>query len=86
MHQTNFIVREPLLDPAQRVIGYELCWQQRRPGPRRRRPRTLVGFVAEHVVDEEHGWLLRDKQLFLDAVPAMLSPTRCTRCRPSAPC
>jgi c-di-GMP-related signal transduction protein len=28
MHQTNFIVREPLLDPQQRVIGYELCWQQ----------------------------------------------------------
>ena len=24
MPQTNFIVREPLLDPKQRVIGYEL--------------------------------------------------------------
>jgi EAL and modified HD-GYP domain-containing signal transduction protein len=34
---------------------------------------SLVGFVAEHVVDDEQGWLLRDKILFLDAVPAMLS-------------
>src|SRR6185503_19965176 len=34
---------------------------------------SLVAFVAEHVVDDENGWLLRDKILFLDAVPAMLS-------------
>lgn len=74
MHQTNFIVREPLLDPKQRVIGYELCWQQRDghvPGDADLE--SLVAFVAEHVVDEEQGWLLRDKILFLNAVPAMLS-------------
>jgi EAL and modified HD-GYP domain-containing signal transduction protein len=74
MHQTNFIVREPLLDPKQRVIGYELCWQQhggQEVGAADLE--SLVGFVAEHLVDEEHGWLLRDKLLFLDAVPAMLS-------------
>lgn len=28
MYRTNFIVREPLLDPRQRVLGYELSWQQ----------------------------------------------------------
>ncbi len=74
MHQTNFIVREPLLDPKQRVIGYELCWQQqngREVGAADLE--SLVGFVAGHLVDEEGGWLLRDKLLFLDAVPAMLS-------------
>jgi c-di-GMP-related signal transduction protein len=74
MHQTNFIVREPLLDPKQRVIGYELCWQQqngREVGAAELE--ALVGFVAEHLVDEDHGWLLREKTLFLDAVPAMLS-------------
>src|SRR6476661_5607107 len=74
MHQSNFIVREPLLDPKQRVIAYELCWQQqngREAGAADLE--SLVGFVAEHLVDEEHGWLLRDKLLFLDAVPAMLS-------------
>ncbi|MFS2018671.1 histidine kinase, partial [Massilia sp. CT11-108] len=74
MHQTHFIVREPLLDPKQRVIGYELCWQQRAGQPLGDADlERLVAFVADHVVDEEQGWLLRDKILFLDAVPAMLS-------------
>ena len=74
MHQTNFIVREPLLDPKQRVIGYELSWQQQNgKAVTDADLESLVGFVAEHVNDEERGWLLRDKILFLDAVPAMLS-------------
>ncbi|WP_426113238.1 EAL and HDOD domain-containing protein [Massilia sp. PWRC2] len=74
MHQTNFIVREPLLDPKQRVIGYELAWQDHDTQPADAAAlEALVGFVAEHVNDSERGWLLRDKLLFLDAVPAMLS-------------
>ena len=74
MHQTNFIVREPLLDPKQKVLGYELSWQQHGGiTPTDQDLEGLVGFVAEHVNHEEHGWLLRDKILFLDAVPAMLS-------------
>ena len=74
MHRTNFIVREPLLDPRQRVLGYELSWQQHdRAPPTAQELEGLVGFVARHVNHEEHGWLLRDKILFLDAVPAMLS-------------
>ena len=74
MQRTNFIVREPLLDPKQRVLGYELSWQQHDGRiPTYQDLEGLVGFVAEHVNHEEHGWLLRDKILFLDAVPAMLS-------------
>jgi c-di-GMP-related signal transduction protein len=73
MHQTNYIVREPLLDPKQRVIGYELCWQQHGHAVADADLEDLVGFVAAHLVDGEGGWLLRDKLLFLDAVPAMLS-------------
>jgi c-di-GMP-related signal transduction protein len=74
MHQTNFIVREPLLDPKQRVIGYELSWQQQNgKAVTAADLESLIGFVAGHVNDEERGWLLRDKILFLDAVPAMLS-------------
>jgi EAL and modified HD-GYP domain-containing signal transduction protein len=74
MHQTNFIVREPLLDPKQRVIGYELSWQlQDGQAVTPADLEALVGFVAAHVVDEDDGWLLREKILFLDAVPAMLS-------------
>jgi len=73
MHQTNFIVREPLLDAKQRVIGYELGWQQEGRDVRDIDLESLVGFVAEHLVDRDQAWLLRDKLLFLDAVPAMFS-------------
>lgn len=74
MHQSNFIVREPLLDPRQRVIGYELSWQQRGAAPSSQAElEALIGFVAAQLNDDGRGWLLRDKLLFLDAVPAMLS-------------
>ena len=75
MHETNFIVREPLLDPKQRVVGYELSWQQHEGQQKVTDAdlESLISFVAENVNDDDHGWLLRDKILFLDAVPAMLS-------------
>ncbi|SHG59167.1 EAL and HDOD domain-containing protein [Massilia sp. CF038] len=74
MHETNFIVREPLLDPKQRVIGYELSWHlEPNQVVTDDDLESLIGFVAENVNDEEHGWLLKDKILFLDAVPNMLS-------------
>ncbi len=76
MQDLNFIVREPLLDPKQRVIGYELSWQLTQKGaevPTDEELEALVGFVVEQLVDEEGEWLLRDKVLFLDAVPALLS-------------
>jgi len=74
MHQTNFLVREPLLDPQQRVVGYELAWQHdTSAAPALADLEDLVGFVAGHVNDAERGWLLRDKTLFLQAVPGMLS-------------
>ena len=74
MHETNFIVREPLLDPKQRVMGYELSWQQQdNVEVSEDDLEALIGFVAENVNDDELGWLLKDKVLFLDAVPAMLS-------------
>ncbi|RJG15081.1 HDOD domain-containing protein [Massilia cavernae] len=63
-----------MLDPKQRVIGYELSWQQHAGQLATDADmEALVGFVAGNVNDEERGWLLRDKVLFLDAVPAMLS-------------
>ncbi len=74
MHETNFITREPLLDPKQRVIGYELSWQQQEDEVSTDADlEALIGFVAENVNDEDAGWLLKDKILFLDAVPDMLS-------------
>ncbi|MYM81454.1 HDOD domain-containing protein [Duganella sp. FT50W] len=75
MHQTTFLVREPLLDPRQRVVGYELAWHHGGAGADSTREslESLIGLVASQVVDAENGWLLRDKLLFLEAVPAMLS-------------
>ncbi|PWF48847.1 EAL and HDOD domain-containing protein [Massilia glaciei] len=74
MNDSNFIVREPLLDPRQRVVGYELSWQKNACGPSTDAElEELIAFVADNVNHEDHGWLLRDKVLFLDAVPAMLS-------------
>jgi c-di-GMP-related signal transduction protein len=73
MHHTNYIVREPLLDPRQRVIGYELSWQQHDTILTDADLESLVGFVADQFNDDDGGWRLRDKILFLDAVPAMLS-------------
>ena len=73
MHQTSFLVREPLLDPKQRVLGYEIRWQDAGAPVSAADLEALVGFVAAQVNDAQRGWLLRDKLLFLEAVPAMLS-------------
>jgi c-di-GMP-related signal transduction protein len=74
MHQTHFLVREPLLDPQQRVVGYEITWlQDPAYKPSLEDLEDLVGFVARQVNDADKGWLLKDKTLFLQAVPGMLS-------------
>lgn len=75
MHQTHFLVREPLLDPEQRVVGYELTWQQETATrvPTQAELEDLVGFVASQVNHPDQGWLLKHKTLFLQAVPGMLS-------------
>ena len=52
MHETNFIVREPLLDPKQRVIGYELSWHlEPNQVVTDDDLESLIGFVAENVND-----------------------------------
>jgi c-di-GMP-related signal transduction protein len=76
MRETNFIVREPLLDPKQRVIGYELSWQQNGSGteiPSEVELDALVAFVADQFHDNESGWALGAKILFLEMVPSLLS-------------
>ena len=75
MQENNFIVREPLLDPKQRVMGYELSWQlaDGAQKPTADDMEALMGFVAGELVDEDGDWLLRKKILFVDAVPELLS-------------
>jgi c-di-GMP-related signal transduction protein len=67
MHDVNFIVREPLLDPKQKILGYELSWQ----GPdgnalpaEEQQSSALVAFVGDRLNDSERGWLLSDSVLF----------------------
>ena len=80
MNEVNFIVREPLLDPKQRVIGFQLSWQKPSDPSGSESVEdldSLMTFVAEQLNDDDKGFLLGDNLLFLEAVPA-----HC--CRPKA--
>lgn len=76
MRDVNFIVREPLLDAKQRILGYELTWQQPADAGS---PLTaddaadLVGYAAEKLSDAEGNWLMGDNTLFFQGTPALLT-------------
>jgi c-di-GMP-related signal transduction protein len=75
MHDLNFIVREPLLDPKQRVLGYELTWQRTGidSGIGNADLLSMFAFTGKHLNDPEAGWLMGGNSLFLEARPAILS-------------
>lgn len=75
MHDTNFLVREPLLDPKQRVLGYELTWQRTGidAGISNADLLDMFAFTGKHLNDPEAGWQMRGNLLFLEARPAMLA-------------
>lgn len=73
MLDMNFIVREPLLDPAQKVLGHELSLQsasEAEPGVTD--GIDLVEFIAKELNRQESGWMLGDSVVFLDASPALI--------------
>lgn len=74
MNEVNFIVREPLLDPKQRVIGFQLSWQNSNQAAELTSTdlSSLMEFVAEQLNNEETGFLLGDSILFLEAAPELL--------------
>jgi c-di-GMP-related signal transduction protein len=74
MNEVNFIVREPLLDPKQRVIGFQLSWQHpdQTTVLSSEDLSSLMEFVAEQLNDEDSGFLLGDSLLFLQAAPELL--------------
>jgi len=75
MRDQNFIVREPLLDPSQCVLGYELFWQQTGNGAdnaSEESAQVLIGFVAEQLTSSDMRWN-GNGLLFMDATPALLS-------------
>ncbi|TCS39147.1 EAL and modified HD-GYP domain-containing signal transduction protein [Paucimonas lemoignei] len=76
MQDVNFLVREPLLDPKQRILGYELSW--RRPdgsavAPGDEDAAALAQRAAEALNDAEGHWLLGENILFLQATPGLLA-------------
>lgn len=73
MQEMNYIVREPLLDPKERVLGFELTWQQNDAAGARLPSNALAEFTAAQLHDPESGWQLGDSMLFLEADPVSLS-------------
>lgn len=74
MNKENFIVREPLLDRTQRVIGFQLSWQNQSNAVETD-PETLselLELVANQFHDEDGNFLLDDSVIFLEAVPVLL--------------
>ena len=74
MNEVNFIVREPLLDPKQKVIGFQLSWQNATQNVDLTSTdlSLLMEFVSAQLNDEESGFLLGESVLFLEAAPELL--------------
>lgn len=75
MDLAPFIVREPLLDPKGRVLGYELTWHQdatETDVPVATDANSLIALVAAQLNNAESGWQFGDNTLFLKAAPASL--------------
>lgn len=74
MQREQFIVREPLLNTQERVLGYELSWQQasNTDRPSEADQLALVRFVAEQLGDAAAGEKLGDHVLFIELTPALL--------------
>jgi c-di-GMP-related signal transduction protein len=82
MQEVNFIVREPLLNAEEGVIGYELSWQRKDKGEGGHNladATSLVRFVSDQVSEIEPGALLRDQVVFLPAPAALLNAGAFTR-------
>ncbi|MGH8806342.1 MAG: EAL and HDOD domain-containing protein [Noviherbaspirillum sp.] len=76
MQEENFLVREPLLNTQERVLGYELTWQRNVGAGGKCRvedANELVRFVAAQVSETSTGSLLGEQVLFLDASPELLT-------------
>ncbi len=75
MQQEHFIVREPLLNSQERVLGYELHWQHAvAPGKRPTDAEiiSLAQFVTDQLNNAETGALLGEQIIFIEARPSLL--------------
>jgi EAL and modified HD-GYP domain-containing signal transduction protein len=67
MIDTHFITREPLLDPKQKVSGFQFSWQRadEQVDATKDELDALLQFVAGHLNDDEKGFLLGKASYFL---------------------
>ncbi len=75
MPDNQFIVRSPLLNAAQHLLGYELSWYSADAGGGLASDEELIAlieFAASQLVREDSGWQLDDLVLFFEATPAVL--------------
>lgn len=75
MHETNFIVRNPLLGAGDQVIGYELAWRKKAAQDawlNEVDANALLNFVAEQLSVAEIDAPSETSLLFLKASPALI--------------
>ncbi|MDY7575345.1 EAL and HDOD domain-containing protein [Actimicrobium sp. CCI2.3] len=75
MQDVNFIVREPLLDPTLKVLGYALSWQGADGASfpvSEMDLQALAAFAGERFTHPERGYLMAGSMLFLTATPETL--------------
>ena len=76
MSETRFIVREPLLDAAKQIQGYELSWHDGGAGGGMAGDdelQELLTFVASQLQSDEAASLYGDGVLFFEATPAVIA-------------
>lgn len=69
MQDVGYIVREPLLNAKQKVLGYRFRWHDNACSD----AVNLVRTIAAGLHDADHNWLFDDQVIFLAASPSLLS-------------
>lgn len=75
MHDARFIVREPLLNTQERVLGYELCWQDVTPegrAPTEPEATHLLQFAADNLGGAADS-LLGEQLVFVEIPVSLLA-------------
>ncbi|WP_025916158.1 EAL and HDOD domain-containing protein [Herminiimonas sp. CN] len=85
MFDENFIIREPLLDSGQKVIGYALSWlcpSVERDSFSEDALSSCISAIADAFNSRGKGWLLEDSLIFLNADLSLLSIDTALRLQP----
>ncbi len=74
MLETHIIVREPVIDAKQKVLGFELSLQGADgSAPRLEHYVELAEFLASHLNRQETGWLLGESMVYMDTSPLVIA-------------